>query len=317
MSGALLPLKTYVNAVQPLWAAAGSGGGGGGGGGTTISTNTLFASTLTLEGSTQPLSIDLPAAANDGFEVRQGGGSNPIAILTIDALNGGQAEFGIRSISTISGNPVNRGRLEMQVVPGTDVAQLTYTLDTVGAGNASTIGSIQFKPGTAPNTSVLTLEGEDGQALSIGNGGVSYGTAGTRLNMFKAPIQSGGNIYVPAAGTTQLVSQFSTVVGHAYELWIPDVRVQNEPATAPAAGAWSQLIVDVGGGALETFDMASVSTIANDLQKSANYNFVATAAGHNLQAIGSIGNTVSTAFTISPAVYLRDLGAPVGFTTIG
>jgi hypothetical protein len=310
MSGSILPLRTFIASGSPLWAAAGSGGGGGGG------TN-LTVSSIVFEGSTDPLEITLPANSNDGFSVRQGGGSNPIAILTVDAANAGQAELGIRSLSTIGGNPVNRGRFEMSLPPSTDVAQLSYTLDEVGAGNASTIGAIQFKPGTAPDTGVITLAGEDTQALSIGSGGVSYGAAGTRLNMFKAPIQSGGNIYVPASGSTQTVSQFSTVVGHAYELWIPNVRVQNQPAGAPAAGAWSQLVVDVGGGALETFDMASVSTIDNDLQKSANYNFVATAAGHNLQALGSLANTVSTAFTISPAVYLRDLGAPANFTTIG
>ena len=283
---------------------------GSGGGATNI-----VASTITLAGSSDPLEITLPSGANDGFSVRTGGATNPIAIVTIDAGNTGEAEFGIRSLSTISGNAVSRGRFEMSVVPSTDLARLQYTLDSVGAGNASTIGSVEFKP----NTGTVVISGQDGTALTVGDGSIVGGPSGVHLDVYKAGVASGGNIYVPAAGTTQNVASFSTIVGHVYELWLPNLRVQNQPVGSPAAGAWSQLSVDTASvNYLDTFDMASVSTIDNDLQKTPAYNFTASANGHTLQASGSLSNTLSTALTISPAsVYLRDLGAVASFQTIG
>jgi hypothetical protein len=207
----------------------------------------------------------------------------------------------------------------MSVIPSTDLAQLSYTLDAVGAGNASTIGSVQFKKGTAPTTGTVVVSGQDGTSLTVGNGSVISGPSGVHLDVFKAGVASGGNIYVPAAGTTQTLASFSTIAGHAYELWLPNLRVQNQPAGAPAAGAWCQLTVDTTPIAYcDTFDMASVSTIDNDLQKTPAYNFTADANSHALQATGSLANTLSTAITISPAsVYLRDLGAVANFQTVG
>lgn len=304
----LVPLKTHVTPTQSLFAAAGSGGGGGGG-------QNLTVSSIVFEGSTDPLEITLVANPNDGFSVRQGGATNPLAILTIDQDNGGQAEFGIRSLSTISGSPFPVGRFEQTLVPGTNLASLSYTLDATVSGNASTIGAIDFKPGVAGlSFGNVVISSESGVAdVSIG--------AGDGKNVVAGPAQSAliprragtnaTNIYVPASGAVQAVAQFSTIASHAYELYIPQVRIQNEPAGAPAAGAWSDLSVDTSPQVtyLDTFDMASVSTVQNDLQMSRAYTFIASAAGHQLSASGSLSNTLSTAMTFgNGTVVLRDLG---------
>ena len=314
MSGALLGLKTYASKDTPLWAAAGTGGGGGGG-------QNLTVSTIVFEGSTDPLEITLPAAANDGFSVRQGGGTNALAILTIDTANAGQAEFGIRTLSTIGGNAVPRGRFEQQLVPGSDLATLNYTLDTVGAGNASTIGSVAFVPGSGGAGGYVSVKGEGAAvALNVGNGAVVAAPAGSDLVNRKAAVASGGNIYVPAAGTSVNIAQFSTIAGHLYELAIPNLSIQNQPAGAPTAGAWCQLVVADAAPIqyLDTFDMASVSTIANDYQKCPVYTFTASGTNHTLSANGSLAGALSTAITIAPAfVYLRDMGIQSGMPTVG
>jgi hypothetical protein len=301
----LVPLKTHISPDVALFAALGSGGGGGGG-------QNLTVSTIVMEGSTDPLEITLPANANDGFSVRQGGAVNPIAILTMDEAGAGQAEFGVRTLSTIAGNTSNDGQ-------PTDSATLIYQFDKNVSGTPSTIGSLAFVPGTAPATGTATLKGEDGTGITVGNSNVIAVPAGTSLIPAKATVVGSGNIYVPAAGTTVPVAAFSTVAGHAYELYIPNLRIQNEPAGAPTAGAWSALTVDTTPASeLATFDMASVSTIANDLLLSPVYNFTASGAAHNLQASASLAGALSTAITITPAsIYLRDLGAPASFKTIG
>lgn len=290
----------------------GSGGGAGGG--------NIIASTITLEGS-NAITATLASSPNDGFEVRNGGGGgNVVVITTIDENNAAQAEMGIRTLSTISGNTSNVGRFELQMdgLP-TDLAQLIYTLDTAVSGTPSTIGSIQFKPATAPNTGTVVISGQDGTGLVVGEGNVSEAASGSALRPLQAAAQSGGNIYVPAAGTTQTVANFSTIAGRAYEVWIPGLRVQNQPVGAPAAGAWCQLTVNTSNiSYLDTFDMASVSTIANDFQKAASYSFIASGAAHSLEATGSLSNTLSTALTLNPpVVYLRDLGNPSAFVSVG
>lgn len=315
----LVQLKTQVTTTNSLFAAAGSGGGGGGGGGGDVTF-----STITLTG-TNPISATLTSSPNDGFEVRNGGGGqNVVTITTMDENNAAQAEMGIRMLSTISGNTSNVSRFEMQADGApSDVATLTYLLDRAVSGNLSTIGSITFNPGTAPAAGTVKISAENlngGGNLTIGNGDCIFAPVGANLATKKAIVAGSGNIYVPAAGTTQNVAAFSTIAGHVYELAVPNLRVKNEPAGVPAAGAWCQLTVDTSPAInyVDTFDMASVSTIANDYQKCAIYNFTASGTGHNLQANGSIGNTVSTSITITPAlVYLRDLGIPGGMQQIG
>lgn len=297
--------------ASPGLALYGSGGGGGGGGGD------LIASTITLEGS-NAITATLASSPNDGFEVRNGGGGgNVVVVTTIDENNAAQAEMGIRTLSTIGSNVVPIGRFEMQAdgVP-TDLASLVYTLDKAASGTPSTIGRIDFKPGTAPNKGTVVIAAEDGTNFTVGDGNAFTG-AGSSLQPTKAAALA--NSYVPAAGTTQTLASFSTIAGHTYELWLPNLRVQNQPASAPAAGAWCQLTVDTSNIAYcDTFDMASVFVIQNDLQKTPSYNFTASAAGHNLQATGSLSNTVSTAISINPAaVYLRDLGDSGSFVTVG
>lgn len=129
-----------------------------------------------------------------------------------------------------------------------------------------------------------------------------------------------GNFYVPAAGTTQTVASFSTVSGHLYQLHIPYLRVQNQPVGVPAAGTWTELVVDTTAAtSVDTFDMASVSTIANDLLKAPVYTFVASGAGHNLNAQGFATATLSTAITVGGGalLYLKDLGAVSGMPVVG
>jgi len=299
----VLPNLTFTAPGAPLY---GSGGGGGGG--------DITVSSITMTGN-YPLSATLTSSPNDGFEVRNGGGgSNVVVITTIDENNGAQAEMGIRTLSTIAGNTSNVGRFEMTMdgLPS-DVAALSYTFDKAVSGNASTIGAITFTPGNGSNAAgsvaIKTETGGGGAAsLQIGN----YQVIGNSLACLNPRINvPTTNVYVPAAGTTQTVASFSTIASHVYEVFIPNIRVQNQPAGAPAAGAWSQIGMDVGAGAFDTFDMASISTIQNDYNGSRNYCFQATAAGHNLQCLGSLSNTLSTAFTFSQYCYIRDLGAPV------
>lgn len=300
----LLPNLTFTSPGNPLYGAAGGGSSG---------PNPTF-STITLEGS-NAITATLPSAPNDGFEVRNGGGGqNVVVVTTIDEDNAAQAEMGIRTLSTIAGNTSNVGRFEMTMdgLPS-DVAALTYTLDKAVSGSASTIGAMTFSPGNGSNTagkvSIVSENGGGGGAsLTIGN----YQVQGNSLACLNPRIATPTtNVYVPAAGTTQTVASFSTIASHVYEVFIPNIRVQNQPAGAPALGAWSQIGMDVGAGAFDTFDMASVSTIQNDYNGSRNYCFQATGAGHNLQCLGSLSNTLSTAFTFSTYCYIRDLGAPI------
>ena len=296
----LLPGLTFSAPGVTLY-----GGGGGGGGG-----QNLVVSTITMAGSTDPLEITLPAASNDGFSVRQGGGTNALAILTIDTANAGQAELGIRSLSTIGGNAVPRVRFEQQLIPSADAAILTANIDTVGAGNASTIATLAFGS-TGSGNNGLSITTEESASLIIGENGYQVrANSGACLNPRSAAPTA--NVYVPAAGTSQTVASFSTTVGHYYEMFVPNLRVQNQPAGAPAAGAWATLDVDTAPTVsyLDTFDMASVSSIANDLQKSPSYIFLASATGHNLVATGSLSNTLSTAMTFGGPLLIRDLGIP-------
>jgi hypothetical protein len=299
----LLPLATFTAPGVPLYGAGGGGGGGG---------SNITASTITLQGSTDPLEITLPASGNDGFSVRQGGANNALAILTIDTGSSGQAEFGIRSLSTISGNPVPRGRFEMNLIPSVDGALLSYTLDRNASGNASTIGSINFgqsdPPGSGGGIAILT---EKAASLTLGDSGYQV-TANSGACLNPRSVAPTPNVYVPAAGTSQTVASFSTLTGHYYEMYVPNLRVQNQPAGAPAAGAWATLDVDTAPSVsyLDTFDMASVSTVQNDLQKSPSYVFLASATGHNLVATGSLSNTLSTAMTFGGPIFIRDLGLP-------
>jgi hypothetical protein len=98
---------------------------------------------------------------------------------------------------------------------------------------------------------ILNLASDAGSSIkmSVGAGvttvtpsGISTGVVqATLLNDMvaktgKAPyLLGGGNFYVPAAGTTIPLAQFSTLINHVYQLEMPSVRIQNQPATAPAA----------------------------------------------------------------------------------
>lgn len=163
-----------------------------------------------------------------------------------------------------------------------------------------------------PTASAVDFQATNGAitGLSSVNGAAYPPAAPANSGMTSFNILNSGNNYVPAGGTTTPLASFSTTQFHLYQLELPYLRVQNEPVGVPQAGAWADLSIDtaVNTTYLDTFDMASVSTIANDLQKAAVYSFVASGASHTLSATGNLGNTLSTAITTLGKGYLKDLG---------
>lgn len=226
-----------------------------------------------------------------------------IAVSSITGTSGGEVEFpGPVRMSSIASSGPNG----VQVLNGMEFplgAAITFDANTVGPAYES----------------IAWVAGDGGiSGLSTING-VAYPPAGVQPTG-RVGAESGGNIYVPAGGATQTVANFSTVSGHVYELKIPVLRIQNQPAGVNAAGAWTDLTVDTTPPTyLDTFDMASVSTIANDLQKAPAYTFVANAANHTLVANGNPANTLSTAITIGNAAtfFLTDLGAASAMPVVG
>ena len=212
----------------------------------------------------------------------------------------------------------------------TSTVTSTLAVDVISPlpGNAAVefIGTVDMSNSLAYVSSLSTanpgglIDMSAGFAWASGNGalvGISSinGAVPVVTGRFGA---TSANIYVPAAGTNQTVGSFSTVAGHVYQIEIDSLRVQNQPPGPPAAGAWSALYVDANTATyLDTFDMASVSTIANDLQRSCVYTFRASAAGHNLIAQGITTNTISTAMTFPGQMTVRDLGALSGMPVVG
>jgi len=193
-----------------------------------------------------------------------------------------------------------------------DGALLSYTLDRNASGNASTIGTINFGESDPPGSGGgIFLGTEKLASLTLGDNGYQV-TANSGACLNPRSVAPAPNVYIPPSGATQTVATFSTLAGHYYEMYVPNLRVQNEPAGAPAAGAWATLDVDSAPSVsyLDTFDMASVSTVQNDLQKSPSYVFLASGAGHNLTATGSLSNTLSTAMSFGGPIFIRDLGLP-------
>ena len=193
-------------------------------------------------------------------------------------------------------------------------ANNTAVYGTFGNLNLNASGSSTINLAIDNNITAVTSAGISTNVLSAN--AINDSVAKTQ----KASVVGTGNFYVPAAGTTQTLAQFSTTAGHLYQLEVPFLRVQNQPPGVPAVGAWADITIDTTQPTYcDTFDMASVSTIANDLQKSAVWAFTATAAGHNLQANGFLTNTLSTAITIGGGglVFLQDLGAVTNMPVVG
>jgi hypothetical protein len=178
--------------------------------------------------------------------------------------------------------------------------------------------SIYFEQNKMGAVAGITFSGNDGNILGLSTvNGAPYPPAAA-LPSTTARFAATPNIYVPAAGTNQTVGSFSTVAGSVYQINVDSLRVQNQPAGAPVAGAWSALYVDTTVASyVDTFDMASVSSIANDLQKSGVYTFKATGAGHNLIAQGILTNTLSTAMTFPAQLTLTNLGPLTNMPLVG
>lgn len=282
----LLPQLTFSAPGVPLY------GGGGGGGGSNIT-----ASTITLSGSTAPITATLPSGSNDGFEVRQGGGgSNVIAVATIDINNPSQAEFGVRSISSTT----VIGRFEMDLVPTSGLASLNYQL------NNSTLGGLDIQPGSVNLYGQPASSGGAGNAIVLEGAVSSITVKPSGRDLVAKQNPNGVNIYLAPGGSSNLL-QFSTIAGHIYQVGVPFFATAVEPVGAPAAGSWLTLDVDTAPAVsyLDTFDLASVSTVANDFRCSRVYNFIASGAGHNLSA--TTNNNLSTLVEMK-GVFIEDMG---------
>lgn len=225
-----------------------------------------------------------------------GGGGGGVTVTTssltvssISGLAGGQIEMNtLVQISSIGGA---LGPNSLTVV------QNGFEFLTGGEARFNADGVISFQDNLGQITGVSTING------------VAYPQANANMTSFN--LESGGNFYVPAGGATVPMASFSTTQFHLYQMELPFLRVQNEPVGIPQEGAWADMTIDtaVNTTYLDTFDMASVSTIANDLQKAAVYSFVASGANHTLSASGNLANTLSTAITVTGKGYLKDLGA--------
>lgn len=218
-----------------------------------------------------------------------GGGSNVpvqyVSTLFVSTINAPSntvpVNINYASISTLSGIPnIPNGLL----------------FGTGGAAEFSSEGEIIFTDSKGIMTGVSTINGARADASAY----VS------KINIGGA----GGNFYVPPGGASVPLCSFSTLGFHAYQLEVPYLQVQNVPDVAPQAGAWADMSIDTAVKVtyLDTFDMASVSTIANDLQKAPVYTFVASGANHTMSATGNLANTLSTAITLGGPLYLKDLG---------
>lgn len=287
----LLPNLTFSAPGVPLY-----GGGGGGGSGSNI-----VASTITLDGSTQPFTATLPSGSNDGFEIRQGGGgSNVIAVATIDINNPAQAEFGVRSISSTS----VIGRFEMDLTPSLGVASLNYNF------NNSTVGALNMSAatGNVELAALASANGGAGNSILLGGTTSSITVKPVGLDLIpKKTNASNTAFYLPPNGSSNITS-FSTIANHYYTLAVPFFVTAVEPPVQPSAGAWLSLSLDTSPGVsyLDTFDLASVSTVANDFRCGRVYTFVASAANHTMTATAS--NSISTLVEIPQGMILQDLG---------
>lgn len=290
----LLTNQTSINGTAFYFS---SGGGGGSG-------SNIIASTITLEGSAAPITATLPSGSNDGFEVRQGGGGNNNVVIvgTIDAASSGQIEFGARVLSTTN----VYARYEMDLTPSANLASLNYqqngsTIGFVnfdGANNLTTIGSLPASSGGAGNS--ITFSG----AAST----IVVKPSGHDL-VPKKILASNTNFYLPPSGSSN-IAQFSTIAGHVYSLGIPFFVTAVEPVAAPTGGSFLSLDIDTSPGIsyLDTYDLAQVSTVGNDMRTCRQYCFVASANGHTLSAT-ALNPTLSTLVEIPVGMWLQDLGA--------
>jgi hypothetical protein len=283
----LLPGLTFSAPGVTLY-----GGGGGGG-----SSSNIVASTITLDGSSAPFTATLPSGSNDGFEIRQGGGgSNVVVVATVDINNPSQAEFGVRSISSTS----VVGRFEMDLTPSSGLASLNYQL------YGSTLGGFDIGVGSATLYGQTSATGGAGNAIVLEGllSSIKVNPCGRDLVPKKSLL--GANFYLPPAGSSNITS-FSTIAGHAYSMALPAFVAAVEPETAPAAGSWLSLDVDTAPSVsyLDTFDLASVSTVGNDFRCSRMYNFVASSSNHTLSV--TTNNNISTLVECGRFV-IEDLG---------
>lgn len=286
----LLDNQTRVNLGGSYFS---SGGGGSG--------SNIVASTITLDGSSAPFTATLPSGSNDGFEIRQGGGgSNVIAVATIDINSPAQAEFGVRTISSTS----VIGRFEMDVVPTTNLASLNYNL------NNSTLGGLDILPTSATVYGMKDTSGGANNSLVFPAFTSSIVVKPSGLDLVpKKTAASNTNFYLPPSGSSNITS-FSTIANHYYSLSIPFFVTAVEPPGPPTAGSWLSLSIDTSPGVsyLDTFDLASVSTVGNDMRCSRTYSFIASAANHTMTAT-ALNPTLSTLVEIPLGMILQDLGA--------
>jgi len=301
----LLPLATFSAAGVPLY---GSGGGGGGGSNQTISTIVAPAGgILGISGELYIFSKGF-GNSNTGFEVYNGGGNTTNALADFDAGAGGQGAIGVRGYSTISGSQ-------------TIDSLLTVTLDAARNGvmklqhefnGVSTLGSVVLNnDGTASINALPAASGGAGTqiVLSPTASTITFGPQQAIACHSKIPIST--NTYVPQAGTTQAMGNFTSIAGHVYDIRLP-VRV--DAVTAPAAGDWCVITTDTATApvALATFDLVQVSSVANQYETHLCGTVIASGATTTLLAEGKLSAGTSTAITVTgSSAWVRDLGIPV------
>lgn len=315
MSGAIFPTITHVGA-SPLYGSGGGGGGGGGSNFVVATVSTLNVSTIgTLPGNPvveinsgflywSPDPVNEP---NQGFEFYVGGGNTTNALADFDVLDG-QASVGIRGYSTINGVQTIDSLALMNV--NSDIFNLNYTLERGGVP-FSTIMTLTADATQNPPLVSLS-EKMNGATLLLQGGRVKVQPPNADLAHKKLGVQNGGNIYVPAAGTAQLLAgPFTTIAGHAYEVKFPNVRYGTSNGAVPDPLGFNSIFFDTSPqiSYVDTKSLVEMSTFQTETSYTAN--FVASSNSHNIFAAGGLSGVAIGAITITnPAlVFIRDLGA--------
>jgi hypothetical protein len=275
----LLPGLTYSAPGVPIY----GGGGGGGGGGSTITTSTIsastgFFSTITMEGD----------GVNTGLFME--GNSIQMTTNAETAAIGG-AGF---AWNPVTSNLIIQTPSTCQLSLQTDKGNGVFITDDEITVNRPLYGDAGIYTG------VLTLS-----SLNTANLTMNINPIGTDL--IPKRIDGPTSQYVPPTG--QLIcATFSTVPGCVYEIGCPYFVTAVQPVAAPSAGAALTIAVDTTPIAyLDTFDLASVSTVANDFRCCRNYTFIANANGHNLLANNTATN-VSSLAEFGQKIWIKNIG---------
>jgi len=287
----LLPHDTYVNAVRPLWAAAGSGGGGGGG------------STLT-----SPASIT-PTAGAATLAVALGAGDAGAAAVTIQAGgDGGSAALNIAAGPNVyslgcasTGTTLNLGVLPLQAGQG---PALTYTPTTgiLTLGDGLPTGAVISNNPLNVNTLL-----EVGQA-GFGNT-AALGALTANTSKLSQTLAAGGNISIGSS----VANPSGLIVSDIARSGVVNfVQVSGSPGNTSLFLSGYQATVgectiapDIPSGG--TLALGSSSVLANPTAQA----IVITDAATTVNRLGGAPQTLMTAANINQG-YSNTFAGPVG-----